>query len=117
MITAKEAKELFEVSDTIVDQFLDVIDPAIRNAAIAGKKELCVSSIVTLPDHSKVGGSIGPFDRLEITPFQQRLIDKLVSYGFGAKLELYGNKYVPRGLADDDNHGPEHQNYTIIVRW
>lgn len=109
MITAKEAKELYDESGHEVEQFLKyTVEPEVTKAAKGGKREVMIYL-----------GSIPPFSYAHstITPLQTAVINKLKELGYLAEIKAYGEKYVPRGLADDDGNGPQHQNYGIQIWW
>ncbi len=108
-----------ETSEVEVNRVLNAIEPYIRAEAVKGKRELRFAQVQSGIQHDKFSGSVGPFEQTKVTPLQQAVIDALAKLGYGAKLELYGDKYVPRGLQSgyDDDAGPQHQNYSIIVRW
>lgn len=93
---------------------MDVLDQNIREAAKDGNRVFRTS---TAFDGESLGGSLGPHEKISVTPFQQRVIDALQKNGFSAKMEIYDEGYVPRGLADDDGNGPIYQNYALTIRW
>ena len=109
MISAKEAKELYDQSGAEVTAYLKIkVEKEIVNAAKAGR----LNTIIHL----------GSLDYLEyvdqkITPHQKAVVSKLKKLGYTAEIKRYGTSYVPRGLADDDGAGPAHQNYGIHIGW
>lgn len=121
MITAKEAQELVKCSDLMVNRFLDVIGPAIREAATAGKTSLIASTIVTAPSHDVLSVHAETFKVPELTGLQKRIIDSLKGKGFGAQFEKHGDPYVPRskqtGYDDEDARQTHYQHWTLVVRW
>lgn len=109
MITAKEAKELYDQSGVEVEEFLKYkVEPEVVKATKGGKRHVFIHL-----------GSIEQFYNLAqiITPLYKAVIDKLGTLGYRAEITLDGDKYVPRGLADDDGIGPLHQNYGIQINW
>lgn len=109
MITAKEAKELYDQSGAEVEQFLKhEVEKRVTDAAKGGKRFVFIDL-----------GYVKQFEYLDraITPLQQAVADKLKTLGYRADIKLDGDKYVPRGLADDDGNGPKIQNYGIQVSW
>lgn len=109
MITAKEAKELYDKSGQEVADYLKyTVEPQVVKAADGGKRQTII--------HLK---SLEPFRHLDqmITPLQKAVVDRLKELGYGAEIKLYGESYVPRGLADDLGKGPSHQNYGIHIGW
>ena len=109
MITAKEAKELYDQSGAEVDHFLKhTVEINVVTAAKSGKRD-----VIILLD------SLGPYEYLDsvVTPLQKAVVAKLKKLGYAAEIKLYGDSYVPRGLADDDGRGPSHQNYGIQISW
>jgi hypothetical protein len=109
MITAKEAKELYDKSGQEVADYLKyTVEKEVVKAANGGKRDTMIHL-----------GSLGPFEYLDsvITPLQRAVVIKLAAFGYRADIKLYGDSYVPRGLADDDDNGPKHQNYGIHIGW
>jgi hypothetical protein len=109
MITAKEAKQLYDESGAEVDHFLkSKVEINVVSAAKSGKR----TTFIDL-------GSLKSFDYLDqtITPLQKAVVAKLTELGYRAEIKLDGDWYVPRGLQDDDGNGPSHQNYGIQIGW
>lgn len=109
MITAKEAKELYDESGAEVAGFLKgSVEAIVIEAARGGKR---VAYILL--------GSVGPYEYVDqvITPVEKAAVEKLKTLGYTAKIVKYGESYVPRGLADDDGNGPSHTNYGIQIGW
>lgn len=109
MITAKEAKKLYDESGAEVDHFLkSKVEINVVSAAKSGKRFVFIFL-----------GSKGSFDHLDqmITPLQKAVVDKLKELGYRAEIKLDGESYVPLGLADDDGNGPFHTNYGIHIGW
>ena len=109
MITAQEAKQLYNQSGAEVEQFLkSEVEPKVIDAAKRGKR----STFIFL-------GSTGPYEYVgpKLTPLNRAVWDKLIKLGYEARIVFDGEKYVPRGLADDDGNGPEHQSYGLQVGW
>jgi len=109
MITAKEAKELYDQSgQEVADYLKHTVEKEVVKAAEGGKRE----TIIHL-------GSMGSYDHLDqiITPLQKAVVWKLKELGYRAEIKLDGDWYVPRGLADDDGNGPKHINYGIQISW
>lgn len=109
MITAKEAKQLYDESGAEVEQFLkNSVEKPVTDAAKGGKRFvfICLGT-VRLYEHAQ--------DKL--TPLNKAVLERLVELGYRARVVLDGDKYVPRGLADDDGNGPTVQNYGIQIGW
>jgi hypothetical protein len=109
MITAKEAKELYDQSGQEVADYLNIhVEKEVRKAAEGGKRKVTI--------HIGARTHYEQLDQL-ITPLQNAVVWKLKELGYHATIVSYGDFYVPRGLADDDGKGPSHQNYGIHVGW
>jgi hypothetical protein len=109
MITAKQAKDLYDNSGQEVDDYLEnIVEKEVIKAAAGGKRQ----TIIFL-------GAKAYFDRLdqEITPLQNAVVDKLKELGYRAEIKLYDDPYVPRGLADDNGNGTRHTSYGIHIGW
>ena len=109
MINAKEAKALYDKSgQEVADYLKHTVEKEVVKAAEGGKRQ----TIIHL-------ASKGPFDHLDqlITPLQKAVVAKLKELGYRAEIKLDGDRYVPRGLADDDGNGTSHQNYGFHIGW
>lgn len=108
MIDAKSAKQLYDQSEGQVQTYLDTkLDKAIKDAAAAGKRSIF---------HDM--GSEEVFRTVEPTPIQKQIMVKLTELGYTVKfVPKHGDKYVPRGLANDNESGPSYQNYGIQINW
>ena len=109
MITATEAKVLYDQSGAEVDSYLKhEVESKIVKAAMEGKRSVIIH--------------LGALDYLrhldqEVTPIQKAVVTKLKELKYRAVIQLYGDQYVPRGLADDDGRGPSHRNYGLEIGW
>jgi hypothetical protein len=110
MITAKQARDNVENSNTYLQVFFEKIDYLIDTASKEGRTQVHLD-IIGLCDCVKVGSHILPNAK------QVRIMDELKSIGYNADLESWGDHYVPRGLQDDHGNGPNHVNLAILVRW
>lgn len=110
MITQLEARELYDLTGKEVVEFLDnKVDPEVRRSAAAGARFTHIHL-----------GTKGPFEDLDnIVPVMyKKAVLKLKDLGYrSARIELYGESYVPRGMADNHGDGPIHTNYGIYVAW
>jgi len=107
MITAKEAKVLYDESGAEVQIFLtNKVGPEIKKAAAAGTR-----SYVAHTGSEELWRNVGP------TPMIRATLAELKRLGYAASFGKYGDEYVPRGLADDNGKGPAHQNYGITITW
>jgi hypothetical protein len=109
MITAKEAKELYDESGAEVEQFLSYnVEQKVMDAANGGKRSVTIH--LGSKDHFSCLAQL-------ITPLQKAVVEKLKELGYQVVIKADGEFYVPRGLADDDGNGPKHQNYGIQISW
>lgn len=106
MISAKEAKALYDASGAESDAMLATLEPYIVAAAKEGKLNCFI-----LIDCIEV------LKTITVTPLQHQVLDKLHKLGFRVSISKHGNSYVPRGLADDDGNSPKHQNYGYCIGW
>lgn len=109
MITATQAKELYDQSGVEVEQFLKhTVEPEVTKAAKSGKRQAFIHL-----------GSLESYRFLDsvITPVHRQALDQLKLLGYRTVIKWGGDKYVPRGLVDDDGNGPIHQNYGIQIEW
>ena len=80
MITAQEARKLYEDSGAKVTDFMKyTVEPMIRNAAESGKDRVFLCA-----------GSDERWKIVHAPVFYQQLIDKLVELGFSAKWTVNG---------------------------
>jgi len=109
MITAQQAKVLYDESGAEVQAFLaHSVEKQIKDAASSGKRTVII--------HLGALEILRHLDQ-EITPLQKAVVAQLKVLGYKAAIEMYGDRYVPRGLADDDGNGPQHRNYGIEIGW
>lgn len=107
MISAQEAKALYDASGAEADAFLKhSVEPKVKNAAGGGKRSVEV-----------LIGAADAFDRCVPSPVMMQVMNKLSELGYVVSYERYGDEYVPRAFADDDGNGPKHRNYGLIIRW
>ena len=112
MITAKEAKQLYDESGAagaeVAEYLKHHVEQKIIDAAKGSKRFVFVDL-----------GAVGPYEYVDnkLTPLDRAVVDKLVELGYRARVCNSGAKYVPRGLAEDDGSGPLYQNYGIHVGW
>jgi hypothetical protein len=109
MITAQEAKRLYDESGKEIQDFIKfTVEKEVIKAATSGKRQVSIHL-----------GSIEMFYHLdqEITPLQKGVVAALKDLGYQVDIRLDGEPYVPRGLADDDGKGPQHRNYVLSIGW
>ena len=109
MITAREAKELYDQSGQEITDYLKyTVEKEVVKAANGGKRQ----TIIHL-------SNLDTFRHLDqvITPLQKAVVEKLKELGYRADIKLYGDPYIPRALADDGGRGPLHRNYGIHLEW
>ena len=108
MITAKEAKALYNQSGAEVQAFLkNTLEKKITDAATAGKREYI----------HHIGAERNVYRAPQPTPLENGVLDELKKLGYSVAYDTYGSEYVPRGMADDSGEGPMYRNYGIIIRW
>ena len=108
MITAAEAKTLYDQSGVEVDKYLHYnIEPEVKAAATSGNRT--VFHFI---------GTHDVFTHPRPDPLHTRIIEKLRALGYTVQwLDSEGESYVPLGLADDDGDGPAYTNYGIRITW
>lgn len=106
MITAQEAKAIYDESGAEAEALMNKFDAPIRKAASEGKRHVFYDL-----------GCNEAYKRLEATPLQKQVMDKLHALGYRVQFCKDGMEYVPRGLADDDGKGPLHYNYGFAIHW
>lgn len=107
MITAKEAKAIYDESGVEVATFLkNKVENAVKNAAFLGNRTVFIH-VDSHPDYLRVNAS----------PFQAAVVTELIRLGYAVKFGTDGNTYVPRSLEDNTGDGPLHKNYGFIISW
>lgn len=108
-ITAREARERANLSEVAAQKWLKSIEPQIMKAADSNEFSLtfhldCVDVTFSqrLPD---------------LKPEIKGAVSMLKDMGYNVRYTVYGDRYVPRGLQDDDGKGPMHQNSGLIISW
>lgn len=111
MISAKEALDLYETSDAFIQpQYLDKLEADIRQAAMAGKREL-VCGIKKLTETVADGEVAGN------NSIQAKVISELKRAKFRAEWVKVGEPFVPKGSQDGTGAGPLHVTWGIQVSW
>lgn len=112
MITAQQARTLYENSQDRVDEFAELISKEITRLAPSKREYSCyLGDPKVLWEAQPVGDSVEP------TVMQELILQKFSSLGFGCVLKKDGDPYVPRGLAQDDGDGPSYINVCMVFRW
>jgi hypothetical protein len=113
MITRKQAKEKADSVGKIPDYIIKQIEHQIWNAAEDGKYEVFLYITDLWNSFNVHGGPTTP------SKLQQNVIKFLTAApnNFTVTFAPHGDSYVPRGLADDDNTGPEYINWGILVKF
>jgi hypothetical protein len=107
MISAKEARELWNASDAKVEKFLlKTVEPAIVKAAKDGNREVKI--------HIGCHSHKTPYNILDL---DTNVLAKLQNLGYTAGIEWIDAAYVPRGLQNEIGEGPLHRNYGYFIRW
>ena len=106
MITAKEARALYNQCGAEAERFLANIEPKIIESAKLGKR-----SVFFHIDSEEVSKLIYS------TPLQVQVLDRLYRMGYNIQFTRYGESYVLRGLADNDGNIPIHTNCGLAIHW
>ena len=107
MITAKEAKALYDESGAEAKALLKTFEPKIIEAAKSGKRWIVIT----------IGSS--PTTKMpQPDSVQKRAIELLNELGYVSRwVAQDGDVHIPRGLIDDYDNGPMHVNYGIHIGW
>lgn len=107
ILTAQEAKKLYDKSGAEVKKFLLTIEPQITKEANSGK----MNTFFLL-------GSEESWRNVTPTPLQSAVMEALYRLGYRVQfVSKYGSPYTPKGLSDDYGLGPEHYNYGFTIHW
>ena len=109
MISAKEAKELYDKSGHEVEDYLKYnLEKRIIDAANSGKRYIFIQ--INCIENWKQLHHV-------TTPLHNAVCTRLKELGYIATITKYGDSYVPKGLADDDGNGPLYTNYGFKISW
>ena len=109
MISAKEAKILYEKSGQLVEDYLKHnVEQEIIKASNNGERTVTI--LLDSIENSKTLSQA-------ITPLHNSICERLKELGYNVNVTKYGNSYVPKGLANDLGYGPLYTNYGIIITW
>ena len=106
MITAKEAKGLYDASDAEAKGLMKSFESQIIEAAKSGKRWI----VITI-------GSSPTTQNLQPDSVQKRAMELLNELGYVSRWTANGAAYVPLGLMDDYGNGPMYVNYGIHIGW
>ena len=115
LITANEARILTKTSESAINGLLAQIDSRIKEAASAGANEADIGSI-----HCDFRFSGETFTKPNTSPVASKVITQLRLHGYVADMTKIGEpRGVARGLGDKtgDPHGPQYQQWSIVVKW
>jgi hypothetical protein len=114
MITAKEARELVEQSESALQKRLDRIAALIRTEATLGKREVLLKDYIYHEDWMKVEKK--PYRDPEFTPVQRLVKTELEKVGFTVDIHGYPIT-IGGGLSSMGEEPREGTGYAIRVRW
>lgn len=108
MITAIEAKALYDQSGVEVKQFLEhTVEPAVVKAAQEGKRTVFIHV-----------GAEETWKNITPTAFETAVVNELGKLMYRVQFgKDTSHTYVPRGLANDNGEGPKHNNYGFTIAW
>mgnify|MGYP000001648786 FL=1 len=108
MISATEARELYDASGKEVENWIESkVKPLVVDAATAGNRYVCIY-IDSIEKYREVPESDNLIDNV---------ISKLISLGYHVKLAKYGGPYVPISLKYANGDGPLYINYGLDIGW
>lgn len=107
MITAKEAKALYDASDAEAKGLMKSFESQIIEAVKSGKQWI----VITI-------GSSPTTKTPQPDSVQKRVMELLNELGYVSRwVAQDGAAYIPRGLMDDYGNGPMYVNYGIHIGW
>ena len=115
-VSAKQARSLVEESDQYVDKFIRSIDNLILTASKDGKNSIRVDEL-----HGVEFYCCKPTTSFATTHKSSPLLILIVQHykkqGFSASVEVFGDTYVPKGLANDMGEGEPYQSTSLCITW
>jgi hypothetical protein len=118
MITAKEARVRAQNSQESVVQFLEVLGKKIEESVDKGLFSYTYTGGLSgdPTDHNKL--SVEAYMRFEVPQFWGLVMAALSAYpnNFHVAIEK-SEPYIPRGLMDDHDQGPEYVSYSMKITW
>lgn len=107
MITAKEARTLYDASDAEAKGLMKSFESRIIEAAKSGKRWI----VITM-------GSSPTTQNPQPDSVEKRAMELLNELGYVSRwVAQDGDVYIPYGLMDDYGNGPKHVNYGIHISW
>lgn len=106
MISAKDAKKLYDATGAEVDEYLlNNVEPAVIKAAKDGKREVTV-----------LLGILEYFEGRDfvISPLQANVTAKLRNLGYVVNISWIAEAYLKENMFTD---GPVHRNYGYVIKW
>lgn len=108
-ISARDAHARANQSEVAAQKWLKLIEPLIIKAADANEFSIMhhldtidVSFGARLPD---------------LEPKIKGAVSMLREMGYNVTYAVYGDRFVPRGLQDDDGNGPMYQSIGLKISW
>lgn len=115
-VSAKQARSLVEESEQYVDKFIRSIDSLILAASKDGKNSIRVDEL-----HGVEFYCCKPTTSFATTHKSSPLLASIVKHykkqGFVASVEVVGDAYVPRGLANELGEGEPYQTTSLNITW
>lgn len=115
-VSAKKARSLVEDSEQYVDKFIRSIDNLILTASKDGKNSIRVDGL-----HGVEFYCCKPTASFATTHKSSPLLISIVKHykkqGFVASVEVVGDAYLPRGLANELGEGEPYQATSLNIMW
>lgn len=114
MISAKQAVELVENSETLTKERLEKIGKLIEIEANLGKRELTL----TLKEHDSELYKVkkNPYSSPNFTPIQRLIALRLEAHGYRVKIESHEYD-ASKGFKSMETESRIETAYNIVVRW
>ena len=112
MISAKEAVELVETSETLTKERLEKIGKLIEIEANLGKRELTLKEY----DSELYKVKKNPYHSPNFTPTQRLIALRLEAHGYRVKIESYEYD-ASKGFKSMETESRIETAYNIVVRW
>jgi hypothetical protein len=118
MISAKDARQRAQNSKESVLQFLEVLGKKIEEAAAEGGFEYNYTGGLANDVVSTNQLSCLAYLPFEVPQFWALVMAALSAYPNSYQVKIAKSEpYVPRGLMDDHDQGPEYVSYSMKITW
>jgi hypothetical protein len=118
MINAREARARAQMSNETVDKFIEALGKKIEEASDKGLFEYKYHGGMPYDPTKDSELSMESYLIFKMPQFWELVKVKLTSHPLNYAVNIgKSDPYVPRGLSDDQDNGPQYISYHLVISW